>query len=117
MSWFTGKNSCGNTVRDDRCYGGKLVGKSIKKKQVGKCRKSQIKLVFHDRTGILTHNNGVRTPVLIWELYRYIQNKWQPSFLITFTVDNYNFHAICRVLKQQKIEARILICLNSILQP
>jgi hypothetical protein len=30
-------------------FGGKLVGKVIKKKQVKKCRKSQKKVVFPDR--------------------------------------------------------------------
>jgi hypothetical protein len=52
--WFAGKNSCGNTVRTDRCYGGKLVGKGIKKKQVEKCRKSYIKVVWTCSTTILT---------------------------------------------------------------
>jgi hypothetical protein len=37
---FTGEKNCGNTVKADRCYGGKLVGKGIKKKKVAKCRKS-----------------------------------------------------------------------------
>jgi hypothetical protein len=38
--WFTGKNSCGNTVRADRFYGGKLVGK--RNKEEASCKMSKI---------------------------------------------------------------------------
>jgi hypothetical protein len=40
--WFTGKNSCGNTVSDDRCYGGKLVGQGTNSKEETSDKMSKI---------------------------------------------------------------------------